>query len=237
MIEATWGVNENSGKMDERAPCYASLNDEHPDTYRFDEYGHFDPQESICRVRWVMPHYMPSSVYTLNFVWMQDRAQNESTVYFGDPGHGLRQEGSIVDEIAQQIELVTNNPDTEPPELDVENIRIHAEPTRPDNPDGETLVTLRYRIRDNISGAHDTAIYLRDPQGIDHFFWDTAPDRGRLFPSGDPSQWAGRTFTVLLPAGSAPGTWGLAEMTVRDRARNFKAYDFTEIIHFDVAGQ
>ena len=124
-------------------------------------------------------------------------------MYFRHPGHGLRQEDSIVDEDSPQIELVT----------------------------------LRYRLRDNISGAHDTAISLRDPQGIGHFFWDTAPDRSQLFPSGDPSQWADRTFTVLRPAGSAPGTWGLAEMTVRDRAGNFKAYDFTEIIHFDVADQ
>ena len=237
VIEATWGVNEDSGKMDERSPCYATLNDENPDTYRFDEQGHYGLEENICRVRWVMPHYMPSSVYTLNFVRMRDRARNTSRVYFRHPGHGLRPEDSIVDEDGPQIELVTNNTDTEPPDLDVENIRIHAEPTKPDNPDGETLVTLRYRVRDNFSGAHDTAIYLRDPQGIDHSFWDNAPDRDQLFPSGDPSQWADRTFTVLLPAGSAPGTWGLAEMNVRDRAGNFKAYDFTEIIHFDVAGQ
>ena len=184
-----------------------------------------------------MPHYVPSSVYTMNLIEMADRASNLSRVYFRHPGHGLRPEDSIVDEDGPQIELVTDNPDTEPPELDVENISIHAEPTKPDNPDGETLVTLRYRLRDNISGAHDTVISLRDPQGIGHFFWDTAPDRSQLFPSGDPSQWADQTFTVLRPAGSAPGTWGLAEMTVRDRAGNFKAYDFTEIIHFDVAGQ
>ena len=237
VIEATWSVDEDSGKMDEGSPCYARLNDEHPDTYRFDEHGHYGPEENICRVNWVMPHYMPSSVYTLNYVRMRDRARNISRVYFGHPGHRLRPVDSIVDEDGPQIELVTDNPDTEPPELDVENISIHAEPTKPDNPDGETLVTLRYRVRDNLSGARDTAIYLRDPQGIDHFFWDTAPDRSQLFPSGDPSQWADRTFTVLLPAGSAPGTWGLAEMNVRDRAGNFKAYDFTEIIHFDVAGQ
>ena len=237
LIEATWGVNENSGKMRKLWACRANLNDEDANTYGFYGYGHYDPEENMCRVNWVMPHYMPSSVYTLNFVGMQDRAQNESRVYFGNPGHGLRPEASIVDEDGPQIELMTDNPDTEPPELDVKNISIHAEPTKPDNPDGETLVTLRYRVRDNISGAHDTAIYLRDPQGIDHFFWDTTPDRGQLFPSGDPSQWADRTFTVLLPAGSAPGTWGLAEMTVGDRARNFKAYDFTEIIHFDVEGQ
>ena len=237
LIEATWGVNENSGKMDERWACYASMNDDNPDTYRFEEYGQYYPEESICRVTFIMPHYMPSSVYTLNFVLMRDRARNQAGVYFRYPGHGLRQEDSIVDEDGPQIELVTDNPDTEPPELDVENISIHAEPTKPDNPDGETLVTLQFRVRDNISGFTTASLYLRDPQGIDHQFYAYATDRSQLFPSGDPSQWADRTFTVLLPAGSAPGTWGLAEMTVRDRASNFKAYDFTEIIHFDVEGQ
>ena len=144
-------------------PCYARLNDENPDTYRFEEGGNYDPQERMCRVTFVMPHYVPSSVYTMNLIEMADRASNLSRVYFRHPGHDLRQEDSIVDEDGPQIELVTDNPDTEPPELDVENISIHAEPTKPDNPNGETLVTLRYRLRDNTSGAHDTAISLRDP--------------------------------------------------------------------------
>ena len=237
LIEATWGVNENSGKMRESWACYASMNDDNPDTYRVEEYGHHDPQESLCRVTFVMPHYMPSSVYTMNYIWMIDLALNQSGVYFGDPKHGLRQEQSIVVETAQQIELVTNNPDIEPPELDVENISIHAEPTRPDDPNGETLVTLQYSVRDNISGFTTASLFLRDPQGIDHHFYAYAPDRNQLFPSGTPSQWSNHTWAVLLPAGSAPGIWGLAEMTLRDRAENFKAYDFTEIIHFDVAGQ
>ena len=238
LIEAAWGVDEDSGTLNKGWPCYASLNDENPNTYRFQEYGPYDPQERMCRVTFVMPHYMPSSVYTMHYVWMKDRALNQAGVYFGDPGHGLRQEQSIVDEAAQQIELVTNNPDTEPPELDVENISIHAEPTQPEAPNGETLVTLEFRIRDNISGFCLASADLRDPQGIDHFFYIYPPDGcGNLFPSGDPSQWTDYSWQVLLPVGSAPGIWGLAEMTVRDRAENFKAYDFTEIIHFDVGGQ
>ena len=41
----------------------------------------------------------------------------------------------------------------------------------------------------------------------------------------------------------SPKSWGClgpgnsVEMTVWDRTENFKAYDFSEIIHFDVAGQ
>ena len=241
LIEATWSVDEDSGKMEEGGACYASMNDENPDTHRVQKYGPYDPQESLCRVTFVMPHYMPSSVYTMNYIRMTDRALNQSGVYFGDPNHGLRQEQSIIDETAQQIEVVTDNPDTEPPELDLENISIHAEPTRPDDPNGETLITLQYRVRDNISGVTIASIDLRDPQGIEHFFY-MHPQDGYIhgstwFPSRDPSTWSDETWTVLLPAGSAPGIWGVAEIAVQDRANNFKRYDFTEIIHFDVEGQ
>ena len=38
----------------------------------------------------------------------------------------------------------------------------------------------------------------------------------------------------MLPVGSAPGRWGITELTLIDRAQNFKTYDFTEIVRFDV---
>ena len=137
--------------------------------------------------------------------------------------------------------MVTDNPDYETPELDLNNISIEAQPTRPDDPNGETLVTLKYRVRDNISGVTNAHIRLRDPQGIEHFFHMSPKDgylRGSTwFPSRDPSPWSDETWTVLLPAGSAPGIWGVAEIAVWDRADNFKRYDFTEIIHFDVESQ
>ncbi len=169
---------------------------------------------------------------------MVDEAGNERVVYFSHPDHSSSPEASVVDEAAPQIEMVTDNPDYEAPELDLENLRIQAEPTQPDDPTGETLVTLEYRIRDNISGVTIASILLRDPQGIEHFF-DMHPDDGYLhgskkFPSRDPTEWAPQTWTLLLPVGSAPGTWGVAEITLQDRANNVKHYDFTEIIHFDV---
>ena len=130
---------------------------------------------------------------------------------------------------------MTDNPDYEPPELDLENIQIHAEPTQPEDPNGETLVTLEYRIRDNISGIRSGEVRLRDPQGIEHHFY-LGPDDGGGWkaPPQDPTQWSDQTWTLLLSVGSAPGTWGVVEMAICDRAENFKRYDFTEIIHFDV---
>ena len=168
---------------------------------------------------------------------MIDEALNEQGVYFTDPGHGLRQEESIVDEAPPQVALATDNPDLESPELDINDIDISAEPTYPEAPNGETLVTVSFRVRDNLSGYRIAALMLRDPQGIEHHYWAYNDGTWSWFPSADPSQWTLYTRSVVLPPGSAPGTWGLAEMTVQDRAGNFKRYDFTEIVHFDVLGQ
>lgn len=234
LIEATWSVDENSGAMREIQPCYAALNDENLDTYSIEEYGEYDPATETCSVTFVMPHYMPSSVYTMSYIWMSDLARNFTGVYFGNPGHGLRPEQSIVDETALQIDLTTNNEDTSAPELDLNNIIIQATSTRPSDPNGETLVRLQVRVRDDIAGFTFGNFDLRDPQGVDHYYYIYGESRSSLFPPGDPSQWTAHTWAVILPAGSPPGIWGLAEMTVRDRAGNFSTHAFTEIIHFDV---
>ncbi len=229
VIRVSWQVEENTA-MKENWACYASLNDELPETYRLQEYGDFDAQSEFCEVSFWMPDYMPSSTYSLDYINMTDRAGNRNSFEFGNSSEPAEYEAS------PQIELITSNPDTEAPHVDLNAIRISAEPTNPSAPNGETLVTLTFRIRDNISGFVLGSLYLRDPQGIDHQFYIDDPNRGDLFPPGDPSQWTTHTWTVILPPGSAPGTWGLAEMTVWDRAKNFRMYDFTEILHFAVEG-
>ena len=247
VIEATWEVVEDSGIVD----CVGHLVVEIPGAstrrYRRDGYSYrmganyrSDPQEKFCRAWRIVPHYMPSGVYTVVFIDMRDLARNGAGFEFRHPSNDPESD-FFVDEAGPQIEMVTDNPDYEPPELDLNNISIEAQPTRPDDPNGETLVTLKYRVRDNISGVTNAHIRLRDPQGIEHYF-HMSPKDGYLhgstwFPSRDPSPWSDETWTVLLPAGSAPGIWGVAEIEVWDRADNFKHYDFTEIIHFDVGSQ
>ena len=100
---------------------------------------------------------------------MRDLAGNRAGFEFRHPSNDPESE-VFVDEAGPQIEMVTDNPDYETPELDLNNISIEAQPTRPDDPNGETLVTLKYRVRDNISGVTNAHIRLRDPQGIEHFF-------------------------------------------------------------------
>ena len=55
-----------------------------------------------------------------------------------------------------------------------------------------------------------------------------------LFFTGDPTVYQTYHKTIILPVGSAPGTWGLAEMTVYDKAQNAFRADFTEIVRFEV---
>ena len=198
--------------------------------YRFEEYGNYDVAGGRCRVDFLMPDYMPSSTYSLDFISMRDVAENVGQAYFmGDISRGEQHEEP------QRIELITANPDTEPPQMAVNDIEIDAEPTNSELPNGETMVTIRFRIRDNISGYTHAALNLRNPQGIEHLAYAYADDASVLFPSDDPTRWKRHTFVHVLPPGSAPGTWGLADMTVHDRAGNFRQYDFTEIVHFDVA--
>ena len=230
VIQASWQVEENRGVSE----CHANINDELLETYRFEAQGNYNSGSQRCEVLFIMPHYMPSSVYTMSYIWMKDVALNVSGTYFRHPDHGLSEGDTVVDEAGPQVELATNNPDTEAPEVDLNAIEINAEPTNPDAPNGETLVNLTFRIRDNIAGFTHGYLNLRDPQGIEHGFWVYTPNRSNLFPSEDPSQWKTHTWNVVLPEGSAPGTWGLSDFTVRDRAQNFRRYDFTEIIHFDV---
>ena len=227
VIRASWQVvEENPVRL---WGCYASMNDEIPETYRFEEYGNYDEAGGRCRVDFLMPDYMPSSMYSLDFILMRDAAENFGwTRFTGDFSRGEHHEAP------QRIELVTANPDTEPPEVAINEIDIDAEPTNFERPNGETVVTIRFLVRDNISGYTHTALNLRDPQGVEHFAYAYADDRSALFPSDDPTRWKRHTFVHILPPGSAPGIWGLAEMTVYDRAENFRQYDFTEIIHFEV---
>ena len=233
-IEASWEVDEPPETMD---TCQAILNAGQRGSQALDEYGRYDPGAKRCRVSFVVPHYMPSSVYSLDYFRMADVALNERRVYFR-PDNANTTETTTrdreIDEAAPKIQVVTRNPDLDPPALDVANIQISGEPTRPEDPNGETLVTLEFRVRDNISGFRFTNLNLRDPQGIEHNFWVQPDGWNDLFPADSPSEWTKYTWSVLLPAGSAPGTWGLADMTVYDRAGNFKGHDFTEIIHFEV---
>ena len=217
VIRATWQVDEDG----DLAECLASIDIKKRNFDSLYARGHATGDE--CRAEFVMPDYMPSSVYALVEIWMEDEALNASIYRFNRKERaGLR------------VELVTPTPDTKAPRVEINHIEISATPTIPDAPNGETVVTIRYRVKDDISGHVKTEFGLRDPQGIIHGIRAYRKDHRLLFPPPGSLEQTWHSVTHILPPGSAPGTWGLAEMEVSDRARNVRRYKFTEVIHFEV---
>ena len=107
---------------------------------------------------------------------------------------------------------------------------IEASPTHIEAPNGETQVDITFRVKDDISGYAHANMFLRDPQGNIFFFRHSDKEWDLLYFSRDPTVYETYHKTIILPVGSAPGVWGLAEMSVRDQANNQQRYDFTEIV-------
>lgn len=110
---------------------------------------------------------------------------------------------------------------------------MSAAPTNPDSPNGETAVTIVFWARDDKSGLGTVNYRLLDPQGRSHSQWHYHDNFYTRFFEGDPTAWAEYTVNVLLPVGSAPGTWGLQSITLEDKAGNTNPVLFTENIHFE----
>ncbi len=234
IITARWNFIEDTAV---RHVC-ASMNDDHNETYslRFD-YGVFDDETGIASVSLKIADYMPSGTYQLNWLCMVDVAGNRRNVYFTHPYATEAWDPTVIllsDEPPATIDIQNKNPDFTPPVLDINSITIRAEPTRPEDPNGETHVYITFKIKDNISGYQISDIFLRDPQGVMHRFWHSNADLHRLYFRGNPTVFQTYEKTILLPVGSVPGTWGLAQMVVVDKASNRLTADFTEIIRFEV---
>ena len=230
IVTAHWKLIEKNGIKG----VYAQMNDWNRETYsRRESWGEYNPDTGEASVRLIFPDYFQSGTYTLNFIGMQDVALNSRGVYFTDPGHGLRVEDEIFDELPATINIVTTNPDSIPPMLDLDRITIQAEPTNPEAPNGETQVDVTFRVKDNISGYQRAEIMLRDPQGIMHRSGHGV-DGYKIYFRGDPTVYKTYHHRTVLPVGSAPGIWGLAQMTVMDNAQNVLRVDFTEIVRFEV---
>jgi len=233
ILTARWRLFEEIGVR----TVYAKLNDANAETYsrRSEDRGNYDPQTGEAVVELKIPDYFPGGTYKLNYISMEDIALNDRGVYFTDPGHTLRDEEVIIDEEPATIAVQTTNPDDIPPVLDLNQITIQAEPTNIEAPNGETQVDITFRVKDNISGYRSADMYLRDPNGVMHHFRHYDPkDYYKVYFTRDPAVYETYYQTIILPVGSIPGTWGLAQMKVFDKAYNLLRANFTEIIRFEV---
>lgn len=164
--------------------------------------------------------YFPSGKYYASSISASDEVGNGFFIRFPE------------DEPIKSIDIQTPHPDSTSPELDLNRISVYAEPTNPEAPNGETIVTLSFFTRDDISGLDYGDIILRDPQGarFNFNFWAVP---GHNYYDGDPTEWAHHVSTTILPVGSAPGIWGVEALQVIDRAGNERTYSFIETLIFE----
>ena len=173
-----------------------------------------------------IPHYMPGGVYELKRLYFQDAINRESAWL------------PKIDDQIQKVTIETRHPDTTPPTLDVNRITVDAEPANPENPNGETFVTVAYYVKDDISGFESGHIAIRDPLGGERSYGFRGPysynHTKEIYFQDDPNVYRKYTSSIHLPEGSFPGIWGVIGISVTDKARNTIYHDFTEITRFEV---
>ena len=189
-----------------------------------DSWGSYDEKTGMMTIDYPITEYYPTTDYYASSFSVYDFAGNETYIQFSDWES---------DEPIKYIHITTPDPDTEAPQIDLNRISVYAEPTNKEAPDGETKVTINFYVRDDKSGYDLSGYILRDPQGIDHFEYHYPEGCGALYFDGDPTVWKRNTIKIVLPKGSAPGIWGLAEITPKDKALNSKTYNFVETLIFE----
>ena len=194
--------------------------------------------------------YYQKGWYSTTFSFVNDIAGNTGTVYHvkdtNDFNIPFEKRFEIFKEVRDSIYIESKYPDYKKPEIDINNIKIAAQPTNPMAPDGETRVDISILARDLSDFAgHESGVYtveftIRDPLGGIHGFQTgnatmNNPDLnpGSAIPQND-SEWRVYNFNLTLPKGSPPGKWGIASAQVNDRAGNRKQYSFVEYVRFDV---
>jgi hypothetical protein len=191
--------------------------------------------------------YFPTGYYGFVEKYIQDEAGNSSWVQFVDDIDNYPYADNIKTFVAvrNSIYIETEFPDIIKPEIDENNITVTAEPTNPEAPNGETRVDINFNARDlsdfpgHEAGVRSVSLVLRDPQGKQFGFQtgnatmnhpdldlaDTEPDKN--------SNWDNYRFDLVLPQGSAPGVWGISDITIQDKVGNTRSYNFTEYVRFD----
>lgn len=190
-----------------------------------DQYGSYDSETHTAEVNFIIPDYFPTANYYIPYISLYDLANTETRTEFSD---------SPLHEPVKKIFITTPTPDTTHPEIDLNRIAVYAEPTHPEAPDGETKVTINFYARDDISGFGPAHYHFIDPQGVLHGnYWFNHRNSGTMFFEGDPTAWEHYQITHILPQGSAPGRWGLGQMTISDKAANQYIYNFVETLIFE----
>jgi hypothetical protein len=192
-------------------------------SYSYQSWGFFNIETNRAHIHFYFTEYHPNGYYDFGQLTLLDLGGNVSRIYL-HLIEGFNEKHKFM--------LDTTSPDDQAPEIDVNRITIQATPTNPEAPDGETLVTITYYAKDNLSGLGNVGFTLRDPLGGTFGQYHYHMNFYTLFFVGDPTEWTQYEINILLPAGSPPGIWGLLEINVSDKVGNFKTFNFSELISF-----
>lgn len=222
-LKVSFKVTDNIGLRDDQPVMIRLARGENSYSWG-DRYGSYDPKTQIATINYTITEFFPTADYYVEFITIYDKAQTVVNIPFSN---------SPLHEPLKKIHITTANPDNEAPELDLNRMAVYAQPTNKDAPDGETLVTITYYARDNKAGLGKVLYRLRDPQGIMHYEYHYHRNYSSIYFDGNPAVWEKYTIKCILPKGSAPGIWGLAEMEMEDKALNSKTYNFVETLIFE----
>ncbi|MBE8222237.1 MAG: hypothetical protein HAW60_05870, partial [Bdellovibrionales bacterium] len=227
-VTAKWKVKEENSFR--RSGAYATLSFQGKDRiYSLEEYGSIDSTTKIATVEFLINEYFPTGNYGISYIKMVDQSLNAGDEYFSK---------SPSDEVITLIHITPGNRDNQAPQLDItkNGISIAAAPLDKNNLNGETVVKISVKVKDDKSGVGRMSFYLVDPVGRRHHYYFYHDNTYSLFyKNGDQTKWQTITESVTLPKGSAAGKWGLQEVYVQDKAGNFKTYNFSETVHFKVS--
>lgn len=218
-LRVTYGITDNIGIFS----VYSAINRDGA-AHSTEGYGKYNPKNKTATIDLLISEFQPSGYYWLVSAMFSDSARNVKFIYFTE---------SPNDQPIQKVYVETSNPDNIAPEVDLNRITVYAEPTHPNEPDGETLVTINYYARDNKSGLGLVSYILKDPQGLTHFNYHYHRNFYTKYFAGNPTLWERYTINCVLPKGSAPGIWGLAELSLVDKVQNGKTYNFVETLIFE----
>lgn len=206
--------------------CFARLTSSKSNYSFTDNWGTYNEDTKVCTINYIITEFYPTANYYITSLSIRDIAGTETSVEFHKNPQGDQKP-------IKSIYIETANPDSIAPELDLNRILVYAEPANPESPDGETFVTINYYAKDDKSGLDGVYFNLKDPQGIMHGDYHYHRNFYSSYFIGDPTVWERYTINYTLPKGSVPGIWGVADITLEDKAMNGKTYNFIETLIFE----
>ena len=194
------------------------------DSYSYQNYGYYNFEEERVYFHFLFTQYFPNGYYDFGTLRIFDLGGNMTMIQL-HLIEGFNEKHKFF--------LDTLSPDSKAPELDLNKISISATPTNPESPNGETLVTIEFYIRDDLSGVGIIYYILRNPFGDVFGTYLYHENTHSIYYKGDQTVWTKYTAKVTLPVGSMPGIWGLLEVHLQDLANNRITYNFSELITFE----